>query len=72
MKQIKVLVKFGKNESILEKNGILGIKVNARPEKDEANKQVINLIAQHFNIPKNSVFIIKGLKSRHKIVQLED
>jgi hypothetical protein len=72
MRQIKVLVKFGKNSAVMEKDGVLEIKVNVRPEKGKANKQVIQMVAQYFDVTKNSVSIIKGLKSRHKIIQLEN
>ena len=72
MKEIEVRVKLGKNPSVIEKDGTLEIKVNAQPQNGKANQQVIGLIAQYFGVSKNSVSIISGLKSRHKIVQLQN
>lgn len=72
MKQIEVRIKFGKNPQIIERNGVLEIKINVRPEKGKANKQIINLVAKHFQLPKNSISIVKGIRSRHKIIKCKN
>ena len=38
----------------------------------EANKEVIEILASTFNLPKTAVKIIRGEKSRQKVVSLED
>ena len=47
------------------------IRVHAPPSKGEANKEVIQAIASHFDLPKSSVKIVKGHKSRHKLIEIE-
>lgn len=47
---------------------IVGIK--SRPEKGEANLELIKKLAKHFNVSTSQVKIVSGLKSRRKIVEL--
>ena len=42
------------------------------PAEGKANKEVIELLASHFRIPPSRVKIVRGKKSRHKIVILEE
>lgn len=47
------------------------IRVLSPPSKGKANKEVIEIIASHFDVPVSCVRIIKGHKSRNKIIELE-
>ena len=47
------------------------VSVNAPARDGEANARLIEIIAEHYNIPKRSVRIVAGLKSRKKIVELQ-
>ena len=43
-----------------------------RPALDgEANKAVVEMLAMHFNVKRNCVSIMKGLKSRNKTVRIK-
>jgi len=42
--------------------------VNAAPQKGEANEAVLKLLAVYLHIPKSRIKIIKGLKSKKKLV----
>ena len=46
------------------------IKVDSSAAEGKANKRLIEILAEHFNVPKSSVKILKGLKSRNKIVEI--
>jgi uncharacterized protein (TIGR00251 family) len=46
------------------------IKVDAPAVGGKANSRIIELIAGHFGVPKSSVRIIKGDRSRRKTVQI--
>ena len=46
------------------------VRVLAPPAKGEANKEVTKLIAAYFDIPASRVKIIRGHKSRRKLVAL--
>jgi len=46
------------------------VAVNAPPEKGKANKRLIELISKYFAVSKNNVRILKGEKSRNKILKI--
>ncbi|HJU14109.1 MAG TPA: DUF167 domain-containing protein [Candidatus Nitrosotalea sp.] len=52
------------------KDDHIEIGVMARPQKGEANTEIIKKIANHFKVPKSSVRLVSGEKSRNKIVQV--
>ena len=47
------------------------IKVDAIASKNKANKRLIEILAEHFKVSKSSISIIRGLKSRNKIIRIE-
>jgi uncharacterized protein (TIGR00251 family) len=48
------------------------VKVRSAPEKGKANNKVIELISKFLNIPKSKINIIRGIKSRIKIIEVTD
>lgn len=65
----KVSVTFHKD--FVEVNNdeiIIGIK--AKPEKGEANKEIIKKLSKYFDVSKSKVKIIAGEKSRKKLVEV--
>lgn len=46
--------------------------VSAPPTEGKANKQLIELLAEHFGVPKSAVEIKTGAGSRTKIVEIAD
>lgn len=51
-------------------NGELKIAVKAIAEGGKANKALIHVISKSFNLPKDGVEIISGLKSKNKKIKL--
>ena len=51
----------------------LGLKVwvTVAPENGKANDAVVNLLADHLGIPRSSVRILRGQRSRNKVVLLK-
>jgi uncharacterized protein (TIGR00251 family) len=47
------------------------IHVKSAPAKGEANQEVLRLIAKFFSVPVSSVKIIRGFKSRDKLITIE-
>jgi len=61
-----------RNQGIEEENpGELRLKVQSPPSKGEANREVIKLVASHFGLSPSRVKIVRGLKSRQKLLSLE-
>lgn len=46
------------------------VRVAALPVKGAANREVIKLIAAHFRLPPSQVRIIRGHKSKEKLIEL--
>lgn len=50
----------------------LRVWVSAPPAEGKANKQLIELLAEHYNVPKSAIEIKTGAGSRIKIVEIAD
>ena len=59
-----------RNEIVGLREDILYVKVAALPQKGQANRALLELIAQTLGIPKNNVEIIRGQSSRSKVIAL--
>jgi len=53
---------------------VQGLKVylTKSPVKGQANKQLIEVIAQHYGVKKNKISIVKGQRQRDKILEIID
>jgi len=68
--QIKVTPKASTNRIGKILNNSLKIYVTAAPESGQANKAVVELLANELKIAKNCLFITQGLTGQNKIVSL--
>jgi uncharacterized protein (TIGR00251 family) len=46
------------------------IKVDVPASKNKANKRLVEILSEYFKVSKSSISIIKGLKSRNKIIKI--
>ena len=53
------------------REGILYAKVTSLPQKGQANKALVELMAQTLRIPKSAVNIIRGQSGRSKVVAIQ-
>jgi len=68
---MKISVKVKPNskiEKVEKAEGFWLIYVKEPPQEDKANRAVINLLSAYFKVPKSRISILKGKKSRQKIV----
>ena len=66
---IKVKVKTNsKNNNIIKEGDFYKVNIKSQPENNKANIELIKLLTKYF---KKKVRIIKGLKSREKLLSLE-
>lgn len=69
--KISVRVKTNMKEEKIEKVGnIFNVSVKEPAKEGKANKAVIELLSEYFNVPKSQIFIISGAKSRQKIIEI--
>ena len=70
---IYLQVKTNKKEflitPILEKNKYI-IHTTSLPENNKCNKEIIEELSIYFNTRKDNVIIIKGVKSKNKVVKI--
>jgi uncharacterized protein (TIGR00251 family) len=46
------------------------IAVREPAQNGQANEAVINLLAEHLGIPKSKLKIVRGVSSRHKLIEI--
>ena len=70
--RVWVVIKPGARMNQVEKlsDGSLRISVTARAAAGEANEALRHLLADHFNIPVSRIVIIRGKKSRRKLLSI--
>ena len=66
---IKVIPGAKKN-LIKEENGGMKVYLTTPPVDGRANDALGRVLAEHFRVRPSSVEIIKGLKSRHKVIKI--
>lgn len=68
---VSVITRASKNEIIKIDNDNYKIKTTTAPIKGAANKEIILLLSNYFNLPKSSISIVKGKTSNKKRVKLQ-
>jgi len=69
--KIKVTPRSGKHEiSGIMEDGTVKIRLKSAPEQSKANKELIELLSDFFEIPFQHIMIIKGETSHLKIVEI--
>ena len=73
MAYIKVVVTTGqkKEKIVAKKPDHFEISVKEKAEKNMANKKVIDLLAQYFNVSTKKIRIINGHHHPHKLLAVE-
>jgi uncharacterized protein len=67
---IKVITNAAKNEIIEQSKGQYLVKVTATAERGKANKKVMELLANHFNVAKTDILIVKGKYNSKKVLNI--
>jgi len=47
------------------------VRVDAPASEGKANKRLIEILSEYFNVQKSSIKILKGFKNRNKIVSID-
>ncbi|HAJ57745.1 MAG TPA: hypothetical protein DCL35_08315 [Candidatus Omnitrophica bacterium] len=66
---VKVIPKSSRN-LIKQEAARLKAYLTVAPEKGKANQALIELIAEHYNVKKSQVRIVKGARSALKVVSI--
>lgn len=67
---VRVIPRARKNAITVGNDGTLRVHTTAAPTDGAANVAVIKMLAEHFNVPKTSIEIIRGQTNRNKIIRI--
>ena len=72
MSEYKITVKPGSSQEKITETapGELIVYLRAKPHDGEANEALIKVLAKHFKIAKTTIRIIRGAKSRQKVIEI--
>ena len=69
--RVRVTARASRDELAGLRDGVLHVRVTAPPVDGRANQAVCKLIARAVGVGKTSVSVIRGERSRDKVVQVE-
>lgn len=46
------------------------VRVDEKPISGRANKRLLEILAEHFSVPKSGITIVNGARSRDKMVEI--
>lgn len=71
MKKIEVIVKTNSKENkIIFKDSVYHVYTKSPAKEGKANKEIIDLLSKYMDIPKSSIVIELGIKSKYKVVRI--
>jgi len=59
-----------KQNQIVEEAGRFKVYLTAPPVEGKANQALIEFLAEHFNVKRNQINILRGEKSREKVIEI--
>lgn len=65
-----ISISFNTFELFQVEGNEIKISIKSKPELGKANRELIKLLSNHFQVPSNKIKIIQGIKSRKKIVHI--
>ena len=68
--KVKVFPASKEEKIIKKKEDSFEVKVKEKPIRGEANRAVIDVLSNFFNVSRNKVKLIKGFKQRNKIFEI--
>ncbi|AFZ03246.1 DUF167 domain-containing protein [Calothrix sp. PCC 6303] len=73
MQKITVVVKPNSHRQKIEEleDGSLKVYLKSSPVDGKANKELIQVLADRYNVPKSHILIKLGLASRQKVVEID-
>ena len=69
--RVRVTPRAARNEMAGERDGVLLVRVTAPPEGGRANTAVCRLIAKELDIGSTRVSVVRGARSREKLVEID-
>lgn len=67
---VKVKIRTSRNKLLRGRDGTFTAYLTAAPIKGQANKALVKLLSEEFNVAKSSIQIVKGATSKNKIISM--
>jgi len=68
--KVKVFPKAKRQEIVKKDEDRFEIRVKAKPQKGQANREVAQTLAEYFQVPEKSVKLIRGGKRKNKLFEI--
>jgi uncharacterized protein len=69
---VRVTANSRKPRVFKENDNVLKIWVDAPAVEGKANKRLVEILSEYYNRPKSSFCIVRGMKNRNKIVEINE
>ncbi len=69
--QVKVTPRAREDRIVSFEEGVLKVRLNALPEKGEANKALVKLLSKELDIPQHRIVLVSGGSSKLKRFEIE-
>ena len=70
--KVKVVPSSKKVNIVNIDQNFLKINLVSSPQKNKANRELIEILSKHFNVKKTSVRILKGFSSPIKLIEIDE
>lgn len=60
-----------KKAGVASEGETLKVKLISPPSDGKANKELLEILSAHYSVPKSRIKIVRGEKSRNKILEIE-
>jgi uncharacterized protein len=67
-----VEVKFNSSGRIQVNGNEITMSIKSEPKHGKANREMIKKISDFFGVPENGIYIISGLTSRKKLIEIQN
>ena len=67
---VRVIPRAKLNRVEVQPDGIVRVHTTTAPTDGKATADVIKLLAEHYNVPKTSIKLVRGTTSRDKVFEL--
>lgn len=67
---VRVIPRAKLNRVEVQPDGIVRVHTTTAPTDGKATADVIKMLAEHYNVPKNSIKLVRGATSRDKVFEL--
>ncbi len=67
-----ISISFNTSEFFQVKGNEIKVSIKSKPDLGKANRELIKLLSKNFQVSSNKIKIIQGIKSRKKVVYIQE